>query len=394
MYEAATENIRAFRLRAHHLDAAYSLDDATRLAGACGMQDSPPGAWEAALHVRIPEFRHADADRLLNREKSLVQAWSLRGAPFVFPASESATFLSALIPQPGEPWIYTNGIGLALDALDMDFDTLLDCAREAAHRLDGVTISSKVLLDQAMADWMEPHLPAEKRKTWRAPSMYGSPDKQTVGGAAASFLLRPCAFEGRVVFAERKGRTPSFTSYQRWTGRALQQDDDAAAKLMRTFLRCYAPATPAMLASWTGCSGKQARRMWNLVADELAVVQALGKKAFVLASDLDELCEAALPAHGPKLLPAHDPYLDQRDRTALQANAVLRRRIWRTVSNPGAVIDRGEVVGIWNGRKKGTGLEVTVELWQPNCNQEALREQAEAYAAFQETKLACFDVLL
>ena len=46
-------------------------------------------------------------------------------------------------------------------------------------------------------------LPPERRARWNYPSMYGSPDKQTVGGAAVSFLLRPCAFGGQVVFGQR-----------------------------------------------------------------------------------------------------------------------------------------------------------------------------------------------
>ena len=50
---------------------------------------------------------------------------------------------------------------------------------------------------------MLPVLPAEKRDLWNQPSMYGSPDKQTVGGAVVSFLLRPCAFMGLVVFGRR-----------------------------------------------------------------------------------------------------------------------------------------------------------------------------------------------
>ena len=35
--------------------------------------------------------------------------------------------------------------------------------------------------------------------------MYGSPDTQTVGGAAVCFRLRPCAVKGVVVFGKRAG---------------------------------------------------------------------------------------------------------------------------------------------------------------------------------------------
>ncbi len=174
-----------------------------------------------------------------------MQTWSLRGAPYVFPTAEADAFLTALVPERGEPWIYTDGIGLALDALEIGFGEALALVLEAMPRLDEVTIASKVALDQTLADWVEPLLPPEKRAAWRSPSMYGNPDKQTVGGAAVSFLLRPCAFLGLVTFGERDDTTPTFTSFKRWTGHALDVRPDAQARLVRKFLHCYGPATSA-----------------------------------------------------------------------------------------------------------------------------------------------------
>ena len=227
MEEPGIERIRAFRLHAHHLDAGRDEADALDVVGACGMQNSPPGAWEAALHARVPSLDRARMERLLHEERSLVQAWSFRGAPVVFPAAEADAFLSALLPQGDEPWIYTNGIGLALDALGMEFDEMLALLEQVMPKLDGKTIVSKTALDQTLADWIEPLLPAGKREPWRAPSMYGSPDKQTVGGAAVSFLLRPCALKGLVVFGERSGASPAFTSFRTWLGQGLDSGKDA-----------------------------------------------------------------------------------------------------------------------------------------------------------------------
>ena len=128
MNEPSVAQIRAFRLRAHHLDRTYAYEDIPEAVGACGMQNTPPGAWENALYHRIPSCSLMQMERLLygsptdsETGKALLQAWSLRGAPFVFPASESGTFLSALIPQEDEPgsirgaspwrWIIWNGNG-------------------------------------------------------------------------------------------------------------------------------------------------------------------------------------------------------------------------------------------------------------------------------------------
>ncbi len=388
MADVSVEQVRAFRLQAHHLDGWRPRASALEVVGACGMQNSPPGTWETALANRIEGCSSADALQLLYGERSFMQTWSLRGAPYVFPTAEADAFLTALVPERGEPWIYTDGIGLALDALEIGFGEALALVLQAMPRLDEVTIASKVALDQTLADWVEPLLPPEKRAAWRSPSMYGNPDKQTVGGAAVSFLLRPCAFLGLVTFGERDDTTPTFTSFKRWTGHALDVRPDAQARLVRKFLHCYGPATSAQLGGWLGCSGVQARRLWATVADELEPVCAAGSRAFVLASDRERLCEPPAFPRDLLLLGAHDPYLDQRNRATLQSDKALQRRIWRTVANPGAIVLRGEVVGLWTTKKKGSKLETALELWSDEPDRTRLQDLAEAHAAARNLELA------
>ena len=50
MNEPSMEQIRAFRLRGHHLDRIYPAETVLEAVGACGMQNTPPGAWENALY--------------------------------------------------------------------------------------------------------------------------------------------------------------------------------------------------------------------------------------------------------------------------------------------------------------------------------------------------------
>ena len=176
------EQVRAHRLRAHHLDRRYPASRILEAAGACGLQNSPPGGWETALFQRLegcslPLLRDA-----LYRDRALLQAWSIRGVPLVFPAGESGVFLSPLLAREGEcPWIYTRGITAALDFVGMSFDEAHARVREAARCLDGTTVRSKEALDQLLADRVGEQLPPEQRALWDSPSMYGRPDRQTVG---------------------------------------------------------------------------------------------------------------------------------------------------------------------------------------------------------------------
>lgn len=383
----SVEQIRIFRLRSHHLDKDYQKQDILQIAGACGLQNTPPGAWETVLFNRVPDCGMADMRYLLYKEKSLLQAWSIRGIPVVFPAMESDVFLSALIPQNNEPWIYTQGITLALDFLGMAFDELLEIQRQVMPRLDDTVLVSKTALDQTIAQWMLPLLPAEKQALWNQPSMYGNPDVQTVGGAVVSFLLRPCALHGLVVFGNRDGSSPSFTSFKSWTGLSVDADDDASKKLVRKYLHCYGPATADAFIAWSGCSKKQGRRMWETISGETEPVLVSGKKAFILSEDKASLFSPACLERELLLLGGHDPFLDQRDRFILQPDQKLHKQIWRLVTNPGAILYRGKIIGIWTSIKKSKGLEIKMTLWENSPDQRKLYEFAEAYAAFRQQTL-------
>lgn len=67
MYEPSIEQIRNFRLHSHHLDAKYELADIESIAGACGLQNTPPGAWETAPFIidfkTLPKNTQSSASR-------------------------------------------------------------------------------------------------------------------------------------------------------------------------------------------------------------------------------------------------------------------------------------------------------------------------------------------
>lgn len=383
-----TEQIRRFRVHTHHLDRWYSKNDLADVVGACGFQNSPPGAWESALHNRIPGYLPEDTRRMLETEKTLLQAWSFRGAPVVFPISESDVFLSALVSAQGEPWIYTKGIQLALDFLQMPFDALLGLLVQAMPGLDSKVLKSKAALDQTLAGWMLPLLPYDKRDAWNHPSMYGSPETQTVGGAVVSFLLRPCSFMGLVVFGEREGISPTFTSYKHWTGTSLKPTKAAVQKLARKYLHCFGPASVGGFAEWLGCSSVQAKRMWQTVADEMELVSVSGKERYILSDDKKLFLSLPPPERQLHLLGGHDPYLGLQDREIILDNTVQQRQIWQTVSNPGAVLWQGKVSGMWKGRKKGKSIKIDVTLWEHSgIPTQDLQVLCDAYASQQQCVL-------
>ena len=383
--ELSARQIRAHRLRAHHLDQKYPFGELLTVAGTCGLQNSPPGAWETAAFCRLKDCTLPQLHQALYQKKELLQAWSIRGVPLIFPTADSGVFLSALIAQDGEePWIYTKGIGLALDHLGMSFSELLPLVESAAEYLEDHTIKSKEELDRVLAQLIAEQLPAQKQSLWNAPSMYGAPDRQTVGGAAVSFLLRPCSFKGLVVFGEREGISPTFTSPLRWLGHKLVPSAQGTAELARRFLHAYGPATPRAFADWLGSSPAQAKRLWQEIEAELEPVTAAGKKAFILQADRESFRRADTE-ESLLLLGPHDPYLDIRDRAILLEDTAAQRQVWRTVGNPGVILKGGKIIGIWKTRTQRENLSVSTTLWEPLSapEQRELERQMEGYASFR-----------
>lgn len=378
--------ILSYRLHAHHLDQKLPADAILDAAGACGLQNSPPGAWETALFHRLEGCSLQQLHDALYEEKKLLQAWSFRGAPVVFPTDQSDIFLTPLIAQYGEePWIYTRGITGALDFLQMSFEDLLIRTQKAAVHLDYHTIRSKEALDRTLADIIMAELPAEKQPLWCAPSMYGNPDRQTVGGAVVSFLLRPCSFSSLVVFGKREGITPTFTSYKNWIGHTPLKTQDPAKALVRKFLHCYGPATISSFMDWLGCSRQQAKRLWSAMEEEMEPVSIGKQTCFMLSEDLGHLLSAGEPEDKLLLLGAHDPYLDIRDRSVLLAKSSLQKRVWKTVANPGVILKGGRIVGIWKSKVGKNQLDISMELFEDLQEKERrmLETLAEEYARFR-----------
>jgi hypothetical protein len=179
----SNEQYRQFRVRTHHLDQRLPAQQLLTAAGTIGFQNSPPGAWEQAVFNRIADITAAELRAMLEKQKSLLQAWSFRGAPAAFPTQDAAVFLNALVAEKNEdPWIYTAGLVPSLPQLGIDYTTLLTVVGQATKAvLADKTITGKGQLDAAIADAVAADLPAAKQAAWQQPSLYGA--KQTLGEA-------------------------------------------------------------------------------------------------------------------------------------------------------------------------------------------------------------------
>ena len=121
-------------------------------------------------------------------------------------------------------------------------------------------------------------------------------------------------------------------------------------------------------------------------------VRVLGRTRWALIRDRDSLTAPPEQPGRLILLGPHDPYLDLRDRWVVLPDPALQRRVWRTVSNPGALVQGGKILGTWTAKVRGERMGLRIDAWDDltTWQRRQAEEQAQAYAAFRERELTAF----
>jgi hypothetical protein len=133
-----------------------------------------------------------------------------------------------------------------------------------------------------------------------------------------------------------------------------------ASEAVRRFLGFYGPASLSDFGDWAGLAKPHARRLWDEVAEDLAEVRIGKREGWAMREDVSAL-ESPPAATGIRLLPPGDPYLQKVNRPLLAPDPELRKRLFRPVASPGAVLRDGRLAGLWRVKAKGRKAEVTVE---------------------------------
>lgn len=352
------------------------------------MQNTPPGSAGLALHARIGGLTPGEVDAALLESKALLQAWSLRAAPHVFPTADASLFTLGLLPPDEEStraFIY--GVVPALDKIGISAMQVVDlCATALLAELNGQSLT-KDELGLRLSARIVPLLTAPQREAWGTQSWYAA--GQSLGESVVRFALPLLSLRGLCCHAGRAGGKAYHARTDRWLGSPLPDNilDQARAGLVRRYLRAYGPSTVGDFAGWAGVSPIQAALAWALVQAELVEIQFERRQTWLLEADLPALESPPQPA-GVRLLPPHDPYLKTRDRATLVAEKPLQRRIWRAVGSPGAVLENGRIVAIWRVLKKGPRLDLKVEVFEPlaPAQRDEVEIEAAALAAFRECR--------
>ncbi len=352
-------------------------------AGRCAVQNSPPGSASLALHARVQGVTQVRMAELVAEEKSLLQTWCMRGAPFVFPAADAPVFTRGVLPPTEASMRHLlPGVEQPLRDLDMSLTDAVELTRiEIGEVLSGRRLAINPL-GVELAERVADRLPQEKRRLWQADGPFAP--GQPLGEGVIHFCLRILTLQGVVCFAPRMGRTAPFVLVEDWLGHPIPAMDpqDARAELIRRYLQCYGPSTRGEFAAWVGVRTTDIDPWWTPVEQELTPVEFRGR-SWVLTEDLATL-RSARPASGVRLLPPRDPYTQMRDRDTI-VDPTYQRQVWRTPGEPGTVLVDGEISGTWRPRKRGHALTITISMFGslPARARQSLEVEADQMAGLR-----------
>jgi hypothetical protein len=372
--EGEREQAAAFRLASHNLAERLPSGSHLEAAAVCGVQNTPPGMAAIALHARVAGLSPGDVERALVHDRTLLQAWSLRAAPHVFPSTDAAVFGYGLLPlDEATLRFFMRGAVAGLDKIGLAADRLVDLTAAALREALDARGMTKDQLGIELAARVAEELGPAQRAAWRSPSWIAP--GQSIGESMVRFALPIVALRGQCCHGERRGHEALLVRTDQWRGALLPVTVDAArAELVRRYLHAYGPSTIERLAAWAGIAPAEAAEAWRLVEGELC--EAAG--AWLLRRDLPAFSSPPA-ARGARFLPPHDPYLQLRDRTALIADRAQQRRVWQSVGSPGVVLVGGQAVATWRSRKRGRRLTLSVEPF--TCLAPGIRAEIEAEAA-------------
>jgi hypothetical protein len=365
--------IVAFRVASHNLAERLGPRSLVKAAAACGIQETPLGSAALALCARVDGLTPSALDGALLRKRTLIHLWSLRGAPHLIPSRDLDVFTAGALPfDRGSFDVFLGGWARAIEEAGLEpFELLSRMTTATRTLLDGRTRDVNELRDaflRSVRSLSRIKRPKEARHDMPEP------------------LYRAIGLAGAACIVGGRGTDAVLARLDRWLKIEPPSPDPPAARaeLVRRFLHCYGPSTPQRFAEWTARSLRDAKAAFELIAGDLVDVHVAEGRAWLLSSDQNAIESPPRPS-GVRLLPVQDPFLQQRDRTLLLEDERARRRLWRPVRGPGAVLVDGEIVGAWQARKAGSRLQVSVETFRrlPVRVRALVEEEAERLAPFR-----------
>jgi hypothetical protein len=356
---------RRARLGRRHFLGGSAADDLAELAGGLvGLHATDPATVFLAARVRLRNGAHAEVERALYEDRSVVRMIGMRRTMFVLPLELAAVVHASC----------TKGIASAQRRRYAKLIEEGGIAKKGEAWLDKATAMTMEALEargEAYASDLSKDVALLRKKV-----SFGAGTKWAGSTSMTTWVLFLLAAEGRIVRGRPRGVWTSsqwsWVPAASWLPRPLARLDEQEARetLARRWLTAYGPATVTDLKWWTGWNLSQTRTA--LAAIGAVDVDLDGTPGVVMPDDVGV---APSPEPWVALLPALDPtvmgwkerawYLGEHGPELFDRSGNAGPTIWWN----------GRIVGGWAGRKDG---RVAFELLEDVGADAAAQVEAEA----------------
>jgi hypothetical protein len=299
------------------------LDDLLLL----GFQGSRQAGAEQSLIQRTGRIGSTSVTKAIRPDGPLVSMWSVRGAPHAHRLAHLDFVRDALAPQESDEGgaAFVKAVQKVADALRAVVTTPMtkaEASREVADRVPS-----------ALVEW------CPRCKAHHVPDA----------------LFRAAGRQGQIVLGPEEQRATMLHPPPRHRQEKLDQPRLA---LLNAYFRVNGPTSRTLYRDWLEAGAGSISALWQELAGELVRVQVDNRRYDLPEALVDAVRKAPEPS-GVVLVPPHDPYLRQVDRTLLVPDSKRRQEVWRALSGPGALLVDGEVAGTWRYRRSDRSLTVT-----------------------------------
>jgi hypothetical protein len=320
--------IAYYRLANQQISLVRYRDPAEVVAslGAMQAQDYLGALW--AIGLRLPDATEPDVERAIV-ERKIVRTWPMRGTLHFVAAEDVRWMIGLLAPR------IIAGSASRCQQLELDDSVFARSRKLFVRALRG----NRQLTRKAMMELLE------------------SAGVSTANQRGYHILWR-LAQEGRLCFAGRSGKQPTFALLEEWVPQAQSRDHDAAlAELALRYFSAHGPATLQDYVWWSGLKVSDAKAGLDSVRSQL-LQEKVGAAVYWMHHDLSIPSDARRTAH---LLPGFDEYvLGYKDRGALLDQRHVRLSSSNGIFWPTIIID-GRVVGTWKRHLKKNELVITAQ---------------------------------
>lgn len=339
-------DVCARRLGRHGLSVPLDGEPADVVAAMSGAHAQVMSAAELSIGLRLRSATRATVREALWTERSLVKTFGPRGTVHVLPTRDLPLWTGALSAVPSTASPMPKGAGMTPEQTDDVVAAIADALFDAELTVDELT---EAIVTRTGSWAGDPVMPAFQGMwpRWRQ-------------------MTATAANRGALVFGPSRGRRVTYTSPRKWLpGFSPAAGESAVRELVRRYLHAYGPASAHHFAQWLNAPRGWAAALFDSMAAELEHVDIGGAaEVWMLAGDGDVRPPAA---DGLRLLPHFDAYtVGCHPRELLFPGPATDRALNRGLAGnfPVLLID-GTVAGVWQLRRSGRRLDITVEPLRP-----------------------------